>query len=46
MDNISGNANYTEMTDQAVARKKTTSCEETTTTPKYNKKEFTKVFKS
>lgn len=47
MDNVSGSANYTEMTDQAVAKKKTAKTEEklSETTPKYNKKEFTKVLK-
>jgi hypothetical protein len=48
MDNISGKANYTEMTDEFQQRKNTSkkaSHETTSTTPKYNKKEFTKVLK-
>jgi predicted acetyltransferase len=46
MDNISGKANYTEMTDEFQKRKKKETPNETqATTTSYNKKEFTKVLK-
>jgi hypothetical protein len=46
MDNISGNVNYTEMTDEFQKRKnKETPKEKTSSIQNYNKKEFTKVLK-
>ena len=45
MDNISGKVNYTEMTDDFQKRKKSSKTDGSLETPKYNKKEFTKILK-
>jgi hypothetical protein len=46
MDNISGKANYMEITDEFQQRKKSSKqSSEEVIAPKYNKKEFTKVLK-